>query len=92
MIVYKVFYKNCDLKKGEFIGALVERRKDLRGKTKVETGLKWAKLKFGNLVEDKHEIFIVPHELNLVSNTKSFMEKGVYLGWLSRLSQRQIER
>ncbi len=37
-IVYKVFYKNYDLKKGEFIGALAERRKNLRGKTKVETG------------------------------------------------------
>jgi len=91
MIVYKVFYKNYDLKKGEFIGALVERRKDLRGKTKVETGLRWAKLTFGQLVEDKHKIFIVPHESNLVSNTKSFMEKGVYskegyLGWLSRLN------
>jgi hypothetical protein len=71
---------------------LVERRRDLRGKTSVETGLRWAKLTFGELVGDKHKIFIVPHELNLVSkNTKSFMEKGVYskegyLGWLSRLN------
>ena len=78
MTVYKVFYKDYVLKKGEFVGTLVERRKALRGKTKVETGLRWAKLTFGHLVEDEHRIFIVPHELNLMSNTKSFMEKGVY--------------
>jgi hypothetical protein len=65
MIVYKVFYKNYDLKRGDFIGALVERRKDLRGKTKVETGLRWAKLRFGQLMNDKHAIFVVPKELNL---------------------------
>jgi len=31
MIVYKVFYKNYELKKGDLIGMLIERRKDLRG-------------------------------------------------------------
>jgi hypothetical protein len=33
MVVYKVFYKNYELKKGEFIGMLIERRKGLMGKT-----------------------------------------------------------
>ena len=65
MMVYKVFYKNYDLKRAEFIGTLVERRKDLRGKAKVETGLRWAKLTFGQLIKDKHAIFVVPKELNL---------------------------
>jgi hypothetical protein len=78
MIAYKVFYKNYDLKKGEIIGALVERRKDLRGKTKVETGLRWAKLTFGNLVEDKYAIFVVPHELTVGDETKCLVEKGVF--------------
>jgi len=31
MVVYKVFYKNFELKKGEFVGMLIERRKDMRG-------------------------------------------------------------
>lgn len=79
MIVYKVFYKNYDLKKAEFIDALVERRKDLRGKPKAETGLRWAKLTFGNLVEDKHKIFIVPHELNLVSKYQVVHGEGSIL-------------
>jgi hypothetical protein len=78
MIAYKVLYKNYDLRKGEFIGALVERRKDLRGKTKVETGLRWAKLTFGNLVEDKHKIFVVPHELRFGGETERLVEKEVF--------------
>jgi hypothetical protein len=40
MIAYKVFYKNYDLKKGELMGMLIERRKDLRGKTQIESGLR----------------------------------------------------
>ena len=77
-IVYKVFYKNYDLKKGEFIGALVERRKGLRGKTKAETGLRWARLTFGQLIKDKHAIFVVPGELNLGSDARWLVEKGVF--------------
>jgi len=76
MMVYKVFYKNYDLKKGEFIGALVERRKDLRGKTNVETGLRWAKLTFGQLTKDKQAIFVVPKELNLGIGTRWLLEPG----------------
>ena len=78
MIVYKVFCKNDNLKKGEFIGALAERRRDLRGKTKVETGLRWAKLTFGQLIKDKYAIFVVPKELNLGIDIRWLVEKGVF--------------
>jgi len=62
-ITYKVLYKNHKLKKGELMGTLVERRKDLRGKSRLESGLSWAKSMFGQTVENKHLIFIVPDEL-----------------------------
>lgn len=48
MVVYKIFYKNFDLKKGEFVGMLIERRKDMRGKTQIESEMRWAKLAFGS--------------------------------------------
>lgn len=64
MIVYKVFYKNYELKKGELMGVLVERRKDLRGKNCLESGLRWAKFTFGHLVKDKNALFVVPNEIN----------------------------
>jgi hypothetical protein len=78
MIVYKVFYRNCELKKGDLIGMLIERRKDLRGVKNVESGLRWAKLTFGRMINDKKEIFVVPHELELGSETKWPIEKGVF--------------
>jgi hypothetical protein len=78
MVVYKVFYKNYELRKGELMGALIERRKDLRGMKQVESGLRWAKLTFGRVVKDKKEIFVVPHELNLGTETKWLMEKGIF--------------
>ncbi len=62
-IAYKVLYKNQRLKKGDPMGVLVERRKDLRGKSKLESGLKWAKSIFGQTVKDKSMIFVVPDEL-----------------------------
>jgi len=43
MIVYKVFCKDGDLKKGDLIGVLAERRRDLRGETQFESGLRWAR-------------------------------------------------
>ena len=61
-ITYKVLYKNHKLKKGELMGVLVERRKDLRGKSHLESGLSWAKSMFGQTVKDKHMIFVVPDE------------------------------
>jgi hypothetical protein len=56
MVIYKVFCKNYELKQGELMGVLKERRKCLRGKTRVESGLKWAKLVFGQMVGDKQAI------------------------------------
>jgi hypothetical protein len=66
MIIYKVFYKNYELKKTELMGELIERRKDLRGKSPLESGLRWAKLTFGEMVKDRHAIFVVPDGLHLV--------------------------
>ena len=64
-ITYKVLYKNHKRKKGELMGVLVERRKDGRGKSLLESGLRWAKSMFSETVKNKHAIFVVPHELNL---------------------------
>jgi hypothetical protein len=77
MVAYKAFYKNYDLKKDELIGMLIERRKDLREMKRVECGLRWAKLTFGRGVKDEKEVFIVPYELNLGSETKWLVEKGI---------------
>jgi hypothetical protein len=65
MIVYKVFCKGDELEKDDLIGVLAERRKDLRGKTQVESGLKWARQFFTGLVKDKQAIFVVPHEFKV---------------------------
>jgi hypothetical protein len=78
MVVYKVFCKNYELKKGELMGALIERRKDLRGMKQFESGLKWAKLTFGHMVQDKKAIFVVPSELKIEDNPKRYMEKGIF--------------
>jgi hypothetical protein len=78
MVVYKVFYKNYELKKGDLIDMLIERRKDLRGMKQVESGLRWAKLTFGPIVKDKKAIFVVPNELKLGRDTKWLVEKGVF--------------
>ena len=78
MVVYKVFYKNFELKKGEFVGMLIERRKDLRGKTQLESGMRWAKVAFGRMVKDEKTLFVVPHELKLRIYTKSLIEKGIF--------------
>lgn len=64
MIIYKVFYKNYEIKKGELLAALTERRRDSRGKSQLESGLRWAKSMFGQMVKDKNAIFVVPHELS----------------------------
>jgi hypothetical protein len=79
MIVYKVYYKNYELKRGELIGMLVERRNDLRGMKQVETGLKWAKLAFGPMMKDEKNIFVVPQELKLEGDTKWIMDRAVFI-------------
>ena len=78
MIIYKVFCKNYELKQGELMGALAERRKGLRGKTRVESGLKWAKLVFGQMGRDKQAIFVIPYEVNLKDNIIMPVEKVVF--------------
>ena len=65
MIVYKVFCKDGDLKKGDLIGVLAERRRDLRGETQFESGLRWARSFFTGLVKDRQTIFVVPNEFEV---------------------------
>jgi len=65
MIVYKVFCKDGDLKKGDLIGVLAERRRDLRGETQFESGLRWARSFFTDLVKDRQAIFVVPNEFEV---------------------------
>ena len=67
-----------DLKKSELLGVLTERRNDLRGKTRIESATRWAKKMFGQLVRDKHAIFVVPHELKFKKNTTVSVEKMVF--------------
>lgn len=78
MIVYKVFYKNYELKKAEPVGILIERRKDLRGMAQVESGMRWAKLNFGHVAKEGKAIFVIPYQLKLGVDTHWLMEKGVF--------------
>jgi len=78
MIIYKVFYKNFELKKGEFVGMLIERREDMRGNSQIQSAMRWAKLAFGRMVKDENTIFVVPTELKLGIKTKSIIEKGIF--------------
>jgi hypothetical protein len=66
MIVYKVFCKDDELKNDNLIGVLAERRKDLRGKTQFESGLRWARFFFTGLVKDRQTIFVVPNEFEVM--------------------------
>jgi len=65
MIVYKVFCKDGDLKTDDLIGVLAERRKDLRGETQFESGLRWARSFFTDLIKDRQAIFVVPNDLEV---------------------------
>jgi len=75
MIVYKVFSKNYDLKTDELVGVLTERRNSLRGRTRLESASRWARLMFGHMVRDKHSIFVVPDEFNCESDARMFGEE-----------------
>jgi hypothetical protein len=63
MMVYKVFYKDYDRKIGIPLGRLIERRKDLRAMTPLESGMRWAMVSFGGKVIDKKNIFVVPEKV-----------------------------
>ena len=65
MIMYKVFCKGGEFQQGGLIGVLAERRKDLRGKTQFESGLKWARFFFTGLIKDRRAIFVVPNEFEV---------------------------
>jgi hypothetical protein len=80
MKVYKVFYihKNDVPVTGEFIGGLIERRKDLRGKTRLESGLEWARLMFGHIVKDKDSILVLPDDLYLKRDILLPVGKKIY--------------
>jgi hypothetical protein len=63
MIIYRVFLKNYGLKKGDLLGVLTERRRDLRGSTPTESGLRWAKSVYSGMVKNKSDLFVVTKEV-----------------------------
>jgi len=78
MIVYVVFRKDYEHRKGELMGILVERRNDTRGLTQWDSGLKWARSAFGHLVKDTRDIFVFPKELKISEDKMLLVEKGVF--------------
>jgi hypothetical protein len=78
MVIYKVYCKDNQLRQGNLLGVMAERREDLRGKSELESGLRWARVTFGGSVKDKTSIFVVPKELETGNATRMFMEKGIY--------------
>ncbi len=96
MTVYKVFCKNYDLKKAELIGMMIERGKDLREKTAVESGLRWTKLAYRHRVKDQKAILVIPDELKVRSDTQWLMGKGILtqeeLRWVVQLIEQARKR
>jgi hypothetical protein len=78
MIVYIVFCKDYEHRKGELMGMLVERRKDMRGQTQWESGTKWARQAFGHLVKDKKNIFVYPKEMKIDDDKGLLLEKVIF--------------
>jgi general secretion pathway protein A len=78
MIIYKVLCRNYELKQGQWIGALAERRKDLRGRNQLQAGLTWAKLTFARSAKDEESIFIVPKELQAGAATRVLMKRTIF--------------
>jgi len=78
MIVYKVFSKDYEHEKVTLLGMLAERRRDLRGKTRLEAGLTWARLTFGDSAKDKESIFVVPKELEAGHATRVLMKRTIF--------------
>jgi hypothetical protein len=78
MTVYVVFCKDYKHRKGELMGMLVERRKETRGKTQLESGLRWARSAFGHLVKDKKDIFVFPKEMKIGEERRLLVEKGLF--------------
>jgi hypothetical protein len=63
VIIYKVFCKDYVKRTCKLMGVLHERRRDLRGLNPSESGLRMARVVFGNLMKDNHTIIVVPKEL-----------------------------
>ncbi|HUL21960.1 MAG TPA: AAA family ATPase [Thermodesulfobacteriota bacterium] len=78
MIVYKVFNKNYEHEQVTLLGMLAERRRDLRGKTRIEAGLTWARLTFGGSAKEKESIFVVPKELEAGPATRVLMKRTIF--------------
>jgi uncharacterized protein YqgQ len=78
MIVYVVFCKDYEHRKGELLGMLVERRTDMRGQTQWESGLEWARQAFGHLVKDRKDIFVFPKEMEINDDKGLLVEKGIF--------------
>ena len=78
MIVYKVFSKDYEHEKVTLLGMLAERRRDLRGKTRLEAGLTWARLTFGGSAKDKESIFVVPKEFEAGHATRVLMKRTIF--------------
>lgn len=78
MIIYKVFSKDYENEEVRLLGALAERRRDLRGKTQLEAGLTWARLTFDSLARDKGSIFVVPKELEAGHATRVLMKRIIF--------------
>ena len=78
MIIYKVYCKDNQLRQRNLLGVMAERREHLRGRSELESGLRWARVTFGGSIKDKTSIFVVPKELETGDATVTFMEKGIY--------------
>jgi len=78
MLIYKVFYKDFERKKGDLIGILVERRKNTREMSSAESGLRWAKLTFGKLERNRKPIFVIPNEMDFKSDAKWISDKWMF--------------
>jgi hypothetical protein len=74
LVVYRVFYKDYQRKACTFVAELRERRKNLRGMTHSQTGLKWARLLFGETVRDRQALLVVTRNLN--PQDESFLSDG----------------
>jgi len=78
MVVYVVFCKDYEHRKGELMGMLVERRKDTRGETQWGSGVKWARQAFGHLVKDTKDIYVFPKEMEMKNDDERLLvEKGI---------------
>jgi general secretion pathway protein A len=78
MIVYKVFSKDYEHEKVTLLGMLAERRRDLRGKTRLEAGLEWAKVTFGSSAKENESIYVVPKEFEAGHATRVLMKRTIF--------------